>query len=131
VAPDEAPQPTSVAPRPVVTNWVKDVRRLRVVQGRRSRGVFGNLSHLVPGGADMYMPPAYVYVIVFMAGVASVALGIWLPTWGPHAWGWLAYLGLIAILLSVSYWVADSRRIRRLRAEGAFDSDDDADERPS
>jgi hypothetical protein len=79
----------------------------------------------------MYMPPRFVYVIVFVVGAVLLSLGIWLPTWAPHAWGWLAYLGLIAMLLSVAYAIADSRRMRRLRAEGAFDSDDEGDKQPS
>jgi len=71
------------------------------------------------------MPPRLFNVIVFAVGALCLALGLWLPTWGPRAWGWLAFLGVIAMILSVAYWLAERRQMRRLRAQGAFDSDDE------
>jgi polyferredoxin len=71
------------------------------------------------------MLPRPLHLVIFLLGVISVALGFWIPAWGPRFWGWLAPLGVMAMLLSVAYWLAEWRRIRRLESEGAFDSIDD------
>ena len=67
------------------------------------------------------MLPRWQNVVMAVLGAISIGFGVWIPTWGPPAAGWLIHVGVIMIGVAVVFWIVEWVRLRRLRRRGVFD----------